>query len=1230
MPHHLIQRQTFDTLLDEGLDHHAHYRKLKQLIEIDIQRMLRQVLDTHFPADYRVQIDKLELDLGFLSYDNFEHELPKRLKAELTEALLPYLSSQTTDHQGQTVNEGLQKAKALAIFLQRGLFPWWIDDQFKHQRNQHFYAILSSSNDASHEIIHQLRQSASARKRLVHQFEERATLLTIRKVEPAHAPFIEQYAKDLLTFQLESQIVPVTFSVFKKLRWELVLSYLFLERGSVFNDISFVKSTLLQLAARYNTAYTSLLSFLLQKLNIQKPTHKFRSNFPNILLQLGEDVWGLTEAQAEFFIHKDQNLQEVHQLRAKLSSYAAPLSHSEFTRLIQSRQTFEKFTLDIPPHLLIQSLSEQLSSSQWTQFLDRIAHWGYGPGSLHFQSMERIWEQLHQLKLPQKLPSLKETYLQVMWHQSIPPLQTQRFTANLLLGLTETHGLPLSEVQRMFVENRGNQKQGKYLLKEQEVQFGLPAKRNLAHDLVRFRQFLVLGPVALRMYRFPLFPLIKRLYRRVKKKTRKVLYEEAVNLRSRGFLIEELDETALGWIVRLLQPKEAPFIESVSAGLQSIHDTCRLLPMSSSAFFGAKWEIILQHLIDNRGSRFNQKSFLNHFIQQLVNAGRLDYNAFVLYLQKLTEQLSSTHAPSRIWMEVLEEIIQEVQIPLPSPSAAEVIRDIMRHGAYARAFHHVSVENIISQINGSDIPSTHRVFEEYFQQKSARKHFIQTLGIQIGLELLQKISPHNLHEVIALFHLLRKQYAQTPWLNLPESQFEYHLCEVLLLHWKEWHTGTNTPLFLKAMLAHLGACAGVSTERADMAFARTHQNLSSDIQSFIQARNHPTPNSLEEAAMSLALQDFIQALNGLPHTFAPSSSQIQELIEKLQLVLEKDAEALSKLLRSRNVSPYWVYLLASHLPSSLQKAFLHPFTHQQGGAVTRFLTLVQGDQMLALLPPSQRSYFIQVIKEDAFFFALARRSTAFSMRQFMVEYLSRWGQRFGIPIEKLWKNLYEVSQHMPPQPLQALINELYQSQAKTRPQEEKILSQEEIAPLFPKKTILSEEMMEAKEKESLLIENAGLVLLSPYIKLLMERLGLVKDGRFIHTEAAIRGVFMLQFAVTGEASGAEYQLALNKLLCNLPFSTPLPDGVEIKPEEETLIQGLLASITQSWTPLQNSSIDALRETFLQREGLIIFEEQKTILKVQRKGALDILLESLPWGISMINLPWREEILYVEW
>ncbi|MEO1414445.1 MAG: contractile injection system tape measure protein [Bacteroidota bacterium] len=1230
MPHHVIQRQTFDTLLDEGLDHHMHYRKLKQLIEVDIQRILRQVLDTYFPADHRVQIDKLELDLGFLSYDNFEHELPKRLEAELTEALLPYLRPQIFDSHYEAANEGLQKAKALAIFLQSGLFPWWIGNQFKHQRNQHFQATFSASHAASEEIIRQLRQSASSRKRLVHQFDEIATRLTIRKVEPLDAPFIEQYAKDLLTIQLESKIVPVSFSAFKKLRWELILTYLFLERGNVFNNISFVKSTLLQLAGRYNTDYDSLLGFLLQKLHFQRPSHRFRSNFPSILLHLGEEIWGLTEGQAHFFREKDQNLQQVHRLRTKLSSRSAQLSHAEFTWLIGSQQTFEKITLDIPSHLVIRSLSEQLSSSQWMQFLDRIAHWGYGPGFAHFQTIKHIWEQLNEREVPQKLPSLKETYLQEIWTKRIPPQQTQRFTANLLMGLTETHGLPLAAVYKVWTKAENDLDIVASISGEKDLPFILPTKKNSAYDLVRFRRFLVLGPVALRMYRFQLFPLIKRLSRRAKKKTRKILYAEAANLRSRSFVIEALDESELGWIVRLLQPKEAPFIESLSAELQSIHDTQNILPLSSSAFFGLKWEIILQSLIEDRGSRFNQKSFLGHSLKQLASASNLDYTTFVLYLKELTAQLPTTQSQTWVWMEFLQEVIQEVHIPSPSPSASQVVQHIMRHGTYALSFNQIAVEKFILHIKASDIPDIRTVFEEYFQQRSSRKNFIQTLGIQAGLKLLQKVSNHNLQEVVTLFHLLRAQYTQTPWLNLPQGQFEFHLFEVFLLHWKEWHSGTNTLLFLKSMLVHLGASTGISTERAEIAFTRTHQDLSPDIEAFIQKINEQTPNRPVEAATPPELQDLMQMLAGLSRNPMLSPPQIQELISKLQLVLEKDSEALLKLFRANAVPPSWIQILTSYLPSPLQKAFLQPFTHQQGGAVTRFLALMQRDPILELLPSSQRRYFIQVIKEDTFFFALARRGFAFSMRQFIVEHLSRWSQRFGIPLEELWTNLFKASQRMPQQALRGLIHELFQSWAKRQPQVVKVQLHEEEKTIPQSKTVLIEETMEEEKKDSLLIENAGLVLLTPYVKLLMERLDLVKSGRFIDTEAAIRGVFMLQFAATGEARGPEYLLALNKLICNLPFSTPLPEEVDIKPEEEALIEGLLGSINQSWAPLRNSSIIALRETFLQREGLILFEEEKTIIKVQRKGALDILLESLPWGISMINLPWREEILYVEW
>lgn len=166
--------------------------------------------------------------------------------------------------------------------------------------------------------------------------------------------------------------------------------------------------------------------------------------------------------------------------------------------------------------------------------------------------------------------------------------------------------------------------------------------------------------------------------------------------------------------------------------------------------------------------------------------------------------------------------------------------------------------------------------------------------------------------------------------------------------------------------------------------------------------------------------------------------------------------------------------------------------------------------------------------------------------------------------------------------------------------------------------------------ESLYVENAGLVLIWPYMKLLFERLDLLEGEKFRDQAASFRAAHVLQFIVTGKTETPEHLLSLNKLLCGIPFSNPLSEGITLSDEETTLIEGLMQAVNQAWKPLSNSSIHALRETFLQREGMIIFETDRIVLKVERKSGVDALLESLPWSFSVISLPWLKKGIYVEW
>lgn len=168
------------------------------------------------------------------------------------------------------------------------------------------------------------------------------------------------------------------------------------------------------------------------------------------------------------------------------------------------------------------------------------------------------------------------------------------------------------------------------------------------------------------------------------------------------------------------------------------------------------------------------------------------------------------------------------------------------------------------------------------------------------------------------------------------------------------------------------------------------------------------------------------------------------------------------------------------------------------------------------------------------------------------------------------------------------------------------------------------------ELEGIHIESAGLVLLWPYWKLLFERLGLVAENDFVSLESRQRAVHILQYLVTGETQTPETLLMLNKWICDLPFEEPIPYEIELSTEDRELMDGLLLSVNQRWNPLQNSSIGALRQTFLQRQGILRLNADKPQLTVQRKGGIDALLGSLPWSFGVISLPWKSHPLYVEW
>lgn len=161
------------------------------------------------------------------------------------------------------------------------------------------------------------------------------------------------------------------------------------------------------------------------------------------------------------------------------------------------------------------------------------------------------------------------------------------------------------------------------------------------------------------------------------------------------------------------------------------------------------------------------------------------------------------------------------------------------------------------------------------------------------------------------------------------------------------------------------------------------------------------------------------------------------------------------------------------------------------------------------------------------------------------------------------------------------------------------------------------------------IKNAGLVLLNPFLPTLFSRLGLIENGQFKNTAAQDRAVILLQYVVTANSIAADLNLALPKILCGLSPEENVPSALETSAEETTVADELLQVVIRQWDKLKNTSVDALRSSFLEREGSLMLKDEAWHLNVEQRG-YDVLLQTLPWNIGMIKTSWMPRFLYVEW
>lgn len=167
------------------------------------------------------------------------------------------------------------------------------------------------------------------------------------------------------------------------------------------------------------------------------------------------------------------------------------------------------------------------------------------------------------------------------------------------------------------------------------------------------------------------------------------------------------------------------------------------------------------------------------------------------------------------------------------------------------------------------------------------------------------------------------------------------------------------------------------------------------------------------------------------------------------------------------------------------------------------------------------------------------------------------------------------------------------------------------------------------EDDQIWVQNAGLILLHPFLKQFFTTTGIIGKQGILSKENFDLAVQSLHFLATGNENAFEGNLVFEKFLCGVPLKMPVQKQSLLSDLIKNEANELLIEVVRNWPVLKNTSADGLRQMFIQRDGKLIQEDSKYKLIVERK-AQDVLLERINWNIAVIKLPWIEKILFTEW
>lgn len=258
---HFVQKYIFDVNYDSEENAYKFQTQLADFIKEKIVALTDKVL-SEATEGFLLSADKLTLDLGEISFNNYENEIYAKIQSQLSEKIALLLSGHFTGNAQENVtflSKELSDLQIFDFFIQNGFLPWNIHQEYTSYSVKKLLIELIENNPPSiKKYIEKVTSDEVLRTRLIRQFEDDVLwkIITLWIGEPV---FLKRFYKEIVTLYKRKPIIRNTFSEFRDIVWPFILNEVIIERKVNFETIQFTENLMNFVSEETKTEYYNVV-----------------------------------------------------------------------------------------------------------------------------------------------------------------------------------------------------------------------------------------------------------------------------------------------------------------------------------------------------------------------------------------------------------------------------------------------------------------------------------------------------------------------------------------------------------------------------------------------------------------------------------------------------------------------------------------------------------------------------------------------------------------------------------------------------------------------------------------------------------------------------------------------------------------------------------------------------------------------------------------------------------